>query len=138
MGLLIMIMWAVMSIGLWVLYHKMFSVAYFDLGMGIVRELIVVGLLGALLTGCALCFWWITAIIFIIAGLIGMASCKNPNAKVGVISIAVIMAILISIMGISVKVTQKKDNNTNSQSEVTRNVENLGESDNIVIYHIPG
>ena len=60
-------LWLASSVALWVLYHKLFDVMYFSLADGLLKEIIVCGLLGGILAACIIYFWYITIPVFIIA-----------------------------------------------------------------------
>ena len=96
-------------IALLVFYHKIFAVYYFDLGHGLLRELGVSFILGLLMTALTFYLWWLTAVIIIIAGL-GLKKKVSNNIP---LIIAIVLAIVISMIGISDK------NNTDSNSAAT-------------------
>lgn len=63
------IIWAICTIAVWVIYHKIFNVIYFDLANGCLKEVIICILFGALLTGLVVAFWYISipiAILFVV------------------------------------------------------------------------
>ncbi|MBR5800417.1 MAG: hypothetical protein IKY23_10205 [Lachnospiraceae bacterium] len=93
------IVWIIWTIALLILYHKCFEVYYFSLGNGLVKELVAAAFLGIIMTGLTFYLWWLTAIIIIIIGLLFMG---KTNSKAPLV-IAIILAIVISIMGINVK-----------------------------------
>ena len=68
----------VCSIAVWILYHKIFTVAYFDFGRGCLMEI-----LGCVCAGFALMllirkFWYIAIIIAVLA-VVGIAGKNKGN-----------------------------------------------------------
>lgn len=104
-----LIMWIIWTIILLIFYHKAFTVYYFDLGRGFVKELLVAGILGLVMTAITLNWWWISAIIIIVIGIIVMG---NANSKAPLI-IALILAIVVAILGISLR-SDMKENSSES------------------------
>jgi len=92
-------LWIFWSIALLVLYHKVFAVYYFDLGQGIMKELVMSCILGLIMVAVTLAFWYIAAAIVVLFGL-GMM--KKMDSKVPLV-IAVIVAIIICVVGITLK-----------------------------------
>lgn len=101
-------------IALLVLYHKVFEVYYFDLGHGLLKELGVSFILGLIMTALTFYLWWLTAIIIIITGL----SLKKKVANNAPLIIAIILAIIVTFMGIS-------DRSNNSGDDSTTDVGNI-------------
>lgn len=97
------VLWIVYSIGVWIIYHKMFTVYYFNLSQGVMKELFLSALLGLLLTGLTLSLWWLAAIILLLVGLGVSGKAQTPSGKHAVIVVFAIAAIIISIVGISFK-----------------------------------
>ena len=64
------ILWLICSIVIWVLYHKLFDVIYFDFSSGCLKELIICAFLGAILAAGIIYFWYISIPIAIIIALI--------------------------------------------------------------------
>ena len=64
--MLIGILWLICSVAIWVLYHKLFDVIYFDFSHGCLKELIICAIGGAILTGGIIAFWYIANPIVII------------------------------------------------------------------------
>ena len=91
------ILWIGWTIALLVLYHKVFSVYYFNLSRGLMKEIIGACFFGAIMTGVTLAFWYVSAIIIII---IGLSISSKVKSKAPVI-IAIICAIIVSFMGAS-------------------------------------
>ena len=105
--LVVLIAW---MIALLVLYHKIFEVYYFDLGHGLLKELGVSFFLGIIMTGLTFHFWWLTAIIIIIAGLVFKSKFSNNIPFI----IAVVLAIIVAILGISFRTNNDSDGTTES------------------------
>lgn len=59
MGILLGFIWFACSVALLYIYHKLFSVIYFNLASGCLKEIIVCGILGAILTGLIMAYWYI-------------------------------------------------------------------------------
>jgi hypothetical protein len=91
------IIWLFWIVALLVFYHKVFTVYYFSLGNAIMKELLIAAFIGGIMTLLTLSLWWLTAIIIIIVGLVNMGKSGNKSHIV----VAIILAILISIFGIS-------------------------------------
>ena len=102
----VLVIWLFWIIILLVVYHKIFTVYYFNLGQGLTKEIVGACLAGVVLTALTLYLWYISAIIIILFGIMGMS---KLNSKVPLV-IAIIVAIVISFLGISAK-----NNSNNSQ-----------------------
>lgn len=89
------IVWFFWTIALLILYHKVIAVYYFDLLNGLLKELVVSALLGGIMTGLTLMYWYVAAIIIIIIGL-------SARGKVGnkALVAALVLAVFVAIMGI--------------------------------------
>ncbi len=98
-----MVLWIVFTIGVWIVYHKIFTVYYFNLSQGLIKELILSAFAGIVLTGLTLYFWWITAIILLLVGLGASGKTENPSGKKAIITVFVIAAIAVAIVGINFK-----------------------------------
>ena len=95
------VLWVVYSIGVWIVYHKIFEVYYFNLAQGLMKELFLSAFLGLILTGLTLSLWWLAAIILLLVGLGVSGKAQTPSGKHTIIALFVIAAIIISIVGIS-------------------------------------
>lgn len=93
------ILWVVWTVALLILYHKVFAVYYFDLGNGLLKELVGAAILGAVMAALTITYWYVSAIIIIV---IGLMVCGKVNNKIPLV-IAVIFAVFIAIVGASVK-----------------------------------
>lgn len=104
-------LWIFWSIALLVFYHKVFAVYYFNICKGILQELLTAGFLGMLLAYATIKFWWIAAIVLILAGLAasGKADSKAP------LVLAVVLAVIISVVGINLK-SNRSDTKSTAQS----------------------
>ena len=60
MSILIGVVWFVCSAALFYIYHKLFNVIYFDLASGCLKEIIVCGILGAILAVVIMAYWYIS------------------------------------------------------------------------------
>lgn len=97
------VLWVVYSIGVWIVYHKIFAVYYFNLAQGLMKELFLSAFLGMILTGLTLSLWWLAAIILLLVGLGASGKAQTSSGKHTIIAIFAIAAIIISIVGISFK-----------------------------------
>lgn len=102
-GTVITFLWIVFSVGVWIIYHKIFSVYYFNLFNGLMKELVVSAFVGALLTVLVLSFWWVADIILILVGLGISGKTDNPSGKKAIIVVFAIVAVVVAILGISIK-----------------------------------
>jgi lysylphosphatidylglycerol synthetase-like protein (DUF2156 family) len=93
------IVWLIWIIALLVFYHKVFTVYYFSLSNGILRELIAAAFFGGIMTVLTFYLWWLTAIIIIIAGLVNMSKSGNKSHIV----VAIVLAIVVAVIGISMR-----------------------------------
>lgn len=102
-----LILWIAWTIGLWIFYHRIFTVFYFNLFNGLLKEVIGIALLGLLMTGITLYLWWLSAIIIVIIGL----SISGEKRNKGIFIASVVLAIVIAIIGINFKKGMKDDKN---------------------------
>ncbi len=98
-GGVILGLWIFWSIALLVLYHKVFAVYYFNLGQGIMKELVMSCILGLIMAIVTVAFWYIAAAVIVLFGL-GMM--KKMDSKIPLV-IAVIAAVIVCVVGISLK-----------------------------------
>lgn len=100
------------TIAVWVVYHKIFDVVYFDLKAGLGKELFgsIVG--GLILSTLTLTFWWVVDIIIAIIAIIFAVKLKKPEVKITAVVLAIVIAVLISATGISFnkKQAEKQEN----------------------------
>ena len=83
------------TIALLIMYHKVFSVYYFNLSRGLMKEVVGACMLGAIMAGVTLAYWYVSAVIIIV---IGLSVSSKMKSKVPII-IAVICAIFLSFVG---------------------------------------
>lgn len=111
------VLFIIWVIALLIFYHKVFAVYYFDLGQGLLKEIVGAVILGAVMTGVTLYLWWLTAIIILICGVVLSKKFSNHIILIG----CVILAVIIAIMGIRFNADMKKneieENQTNESSE---------------------
>lgn len=100
---IILVLWIAFSIGVWITYHKIFSVYYFNLSQGLMKELILSAFFGGVLTALTLYFWWVTVIILLLVGLGVTGKTENPSGKKAIVAVFAIAAIVVAIVGISYK-----------------------------------
>lgn len=109
------VLWIVFSIGVWAAYHKIFTVYYFSLSKGLMKELLVSAFLGAVLTALTLYLWWVTAIILLVVGVGVSGKTENPSGKKAIIGFFVIAAIAVSIVGIIYRSQVNTDTGTSAR-----------------------
>lgn len=61
----------------WVLYHKVFTVYYFSLGQGLLKEFICCLIGGAILASLIVAYWYITVPVLLLIGYGMMKKIKN-------------------------------------------------------------
>ena len=116
-------LWIFYVIAILVMYHKVFVVVYFDLGRGLMKELVIAAFGGMILAAITVKFWVLSAIIIIITGLVCRGKFDDPAAKNTVLVIAVIIAIVISSLGIKVNKNQKQQD-ANNETTVSQEEQN--------------
>lgn len=107
---IVVVLWIVFSIGVWIIYHKIFTVYYFNLSQGLMKELFLSAFLGMILAGLTLYFWWLTAIILLLVGFGVSGKAENPSGKKAIIVVFAIAAIVVAIVGINAKSQMKNPN----------------------------
>lgn len=115
--------WIFYVIAILVVYHKFFDVVYFDFFRGGMKELIFAAFGGMILAAITVKFWVLSAIIIIIIGLVCRGKFDDPAAKNTVLVIAVIIAIVISSLGIKVNKNQKQQD-ANNETTVSQEEQN--------------
>lgn len=103
-----LILWIFWFVALLVLYHKIFTVYYFSLSHGLMKELVTSAFLGLIMTAITLYLWYVSAIIILVIGLSVMRKTHNKLALI----VAVVLAIVIAIVGINVKKDSDESNQT--------------------------
>lgn len=106
------IIWIIWTVALLVFYHKIFTVYYFNLGVGLLKELLFAAILGAMMMGLTLYFWWLTAIIIILFGIGTAKKTSNSLALIG----CIILAVIIAVMGIRFQKAMKEGEEAESQN----------------------
>lgn len=99
-------LWIFWMVVLWVAYHKIFEVYYFNLGNGLMKEFLGTMFGGFLMTALTLYFWWVAAIIII---LVGLSAMKKMDSKAPLV-FAIIGAIIIAFVGIDYKNSMNENN----------------------------
>ena len=66
MGILVAFIWIASSASLFYIYHKLFDVIYFNLADGCIKEIVIFGISGAILTGLILAYWYISIPVIIL------------------------------------------------------------------------
>lgn len=102
-GTVVVILWIIFSIGTWIAYHKTFTVYYFSLSRGLMKELLLSAFIGGILTVLTLYFWWVAAIILLLVGVGVSGKTEKPSGKKTIMVVFVIAAIVVAIVGISYK-----------------------------------
>lgn len=87
----------VYTVAAFILYHKCFTVYYTNALMGIGKELIIAAFCGGIMAAITISFWYVAAIIIIIAGLILSSKAGNKGPLV----LCIIFAIIVAIAGIN-------------------------------------
>lgn len=111
----VVVLWVIFSIGVWVIYHKIFAVYYFNLSQGLIKEFLLSAFFGMILTGLTLYFWWLTAIILLLAGFGVSGKTENPSGKKAILVVFAIAAIVVAIVGINFK-SQMNDPNASASA----------------------
>ena len=63
--MLFLILWIICGLAVWILYHQLFNVVYFDLMNGCFKEFLAAGTLGAILA-VIITQYWIVAVLVIV------------------------------------------------------------------------
>ena len=114
MAVIMLILVLIFSIATWVTYHKIFDVAYFNLGRGLLKEFIGCFICGTILAGLVLKFWWIIDILIVIVGLLVILKFRRKEHKIIALVCVGIIAIVVAVVGISFN----KQSETNEQAYV--------------------
>ena len=70
----LVILWIICSWAIWVIYHKLFNVMYFNLLQSCLKEFIVAGFFGGIMVAFIIRFW---PVVVIIAALLLFAFSKK-------------------------------------------------------------
>ena len=125
MDTLLLIVWLAWVIALLVLYHTVFTVYYFSLGKGVMKELIGAVICGTVMTALTFYFWWVTALIILGIGLVNMS---RSGEKYHII-VAVIIAIVIAIIGMSIKSKNSDSNKEKENATESQTIEQVSNQD---------
>lgn len=116
------VLWAFFTIFALVIYHKIFAVYYFNLSRGIMSELFGAVCVGGLLAALSIYLWWLTAIIIVVVGLVTAGKVTDSSMKKVIMIVFVVIAIIISIVGISAKMKSASESAWNF--EIEQQIEN--------------
>ncbi len=105
-----LILLLVYTIGCWVLYHKFFEVYYFDLGRGLLKELRTALIVGVILSTLTIFYWWIAAIVLVIAAISVSAKVDDSTLKGGIFIAFAVVIIIISVIGINFRASYDAKN----------------------------
>ncbi len=113
-SMVMLVLWIGFSIGAWVLYHKIFTVYYFSVTRGLMKELGTALIVGLMLTAITLYFWWLTAIIIVLAGYSVAGKVGDADKKKKSITAFIIVAVIVAIVGIGVRSSADAPKKTSS------------------------
>ncbi len=116
-GTVIIVLFLTFTIGVWITYHKIFTVYYFSLSKGLMKELLMSLFLGMILTALTLYFWWVTAIVLLLAGLGLSGKTENPAGKKAIMIAFLIAAVAVAIVGIRYKAQMKENVKASAEYE---------------------
>ena len=105
-----LILLLVYTIGCWVLYHKFFEVYYFDLGRGLLKELRTALIVGVILSTLTIFYWWIAAIVLVIAAISVSAKVDDSTLKGWIFIAFAVVIIIISVIGINFRASYDAKN----------------------------
>lgn len=108
-GTVVLVLWIAFSIGIWILYHKIFTVYYFSVSRGLMKELMVALMAGFGLTVVTLYLWWLSVLIILLVGIAVAGKAENSSSKKGIIIAFAVMAIVVAIVGISMRSNKNVD-----------------------------
>lgn len=95
----LLVLWIFWTIAFLVLYHKVFTVYYFDFGKGVMKEIIASAFFGGILAVVTVALWYIVAVILVLFGLIMK---KKMESNVPLV-LAVVVAVIMCIVGLTMK-----------------------------------
>lgn len=100
MGQGVIFLWLVLTILCFLVYHKVFRVYYVGgVGKGLLKEVVVCGVGGLILTILSVKFWIVTDIILIILGLVAIKKCKSTSTK-GLVIVGILIAMIaVTVIG---------------------------------------
>lgn len=110
-GGVMLVLWIFWTVAFLMLYHKFFAVYYFDVGLGVLKELVMACIFGLAMAVVTVAFWYISAAVIVIVGLVIMSKTQSKIP----LGIAIVLAIIVSVVGISLKADSKSiDGNQSS------------------------
>lgn len=131
--------WIFYSILLFITYHKVFLVIYFDLPRGLLRELIGAMMIGGILAVASIYYWWIGLLVIAIVALVAISKINNSPLKIMILALAIIACIIVVILSHKMKnpavsnsdpqntdLNHDADNINDENSQDTANPENTG------------
>ena len=89
MSTFIFIIWMII---LFIVYHSIFTVYYFSLGNGLLREVVVIAALASVMTYITLSLWWIMTLVVLYFGY----SSYKKSGKKKILIASIICALLFS------------------------------------------
>lgn len=98
-AIVFMILWLIWTIVCFIAYHKIFSVYYFSLFYGLVKEIFFCSFAGALLSGLTIMISTPLAIGIIIVGFIVSRNLDSTFARNACFAICVLLALIIFLSG---------------------------------------
>lgn len=108
----VVVIWIIWTVVLLVFFHKIFTVYYFNLGRGLLKELLMAAILGMVMTGLTLYFCQLTVIILILFGIVMAKKTSNSLVFIG----CIILAVIIAVMGTRFTKAMKEEKEAESQN----------------------
>ena len=96
----LLVVWA---IALFVMYHKIFTVFYFDLTRGIGKEIMWCLIGSCILTALTIYFYWVIAIVVAIAGVVLSFKTEDTTKKIYIIVAFIVLAVVVGLIGRNTK-----------------------------------
>lgn len=118
-------MWLFFTIASLVIYHKIFVVYYFNLSRGLVKEFVTACFVGLILTALTLYLWWLSAIILVLVGLLAAKKVQDPVIKKVVLIVFIVLAIIVSVLGIQFNASNKNKDNAVTSEAVPDNKDDM-------------
>lgn len=92
---------------LWLIYtallicacHVIFEIRYIDVWCGIIKEIVIAGLISAILTAATIEWWYVISVIIIMIGLVCMIRICNPFIRKMLCLVIIVLAIAVAIIG---------------------------------------
>ena len=92
-------LWIAFTVVTWIIYHKIFTVYYFDIGAGLLKEIFFSAIIGALLAGLTLKFSSIVAIGIVIAGILISRKSESKAGRRLILVVFVLLAGIVFLTG---------------------------------------